>query len=51
MTALARPGATANDRPILSSERMLQSDYDGKMSVENKILLAVSLKGLGPKTN
>jgi hypothetical protein len=30
---------------------MLHYDYDRKGSAENKILLAVSLKGLGAKTN
>jgi hypothetical protein len=50
MTALARARAIVNDRPLLSSERMLHKDYDRKGSVENKIL-AVSLKGLGAKTN
>jgi hypothetical protein len=43
-------GAIINDRPILSSDRMLHKDYDSKCSVEN-ILLVVSLKGLVTKTN
>jgi hypothetical protein len=36
--------AIVNDRPILSSERMLLKDYDCKCSVEK--MLVVSLKGL-----
>jgi hypothetical protein len=44
------PTAIVNDRPILSSERMLYKDYDRRSSIEKKIL-AVSLKGLGAKTN
>jgi hypothetical protein len=44
------PAATVNDRPILSSDRMLHKDYDRKCSIEEK-KLAVSLKGLGAKTN
>jgi hypothetical protein len=36
MTALARPAAVANYRPILSSERMLQKDYEIKYSIEKK---------------
>jgi hypothetical protein len=42
MIALARPAATVNDRPIFSSERMLNKDYDSKCSVENKIAGRVS---------
>jgi hypothetical protein len=34
MTALARPAAIVNDRPILSSESMLHKDYDRKGSLE-----------------
>jgi hypothetical protein len=34
MTALARPTATVNDRPILPSERMFHEDYKSKCSVE-----------------
>jgi hypothetical protein len=45
------PVATVNDRLILSSERMLYKDYDRRCSLENKKILAVSLKGLGAKTN
>jgi hypothetical protein len=45
-----KPAAIANDRPILSSEKMLYKDCDRKCSYERK-LLAVSLKGLGAKTN
>jgi hypothetical protein len=44
------PATIVNDRPILSSERMLYKDYDSRCSVEKKNL-AVSLKGLGAKTN
>jgi hypothetical protein len=36
MSALARPAKIVNDRPILSSERMLHKDYDLKCSVEKK---------------
>jgi hypothetical protein len=50
MTALARPAASVNDRPILPSERMLHKDYNCKCSVERKILV-VGLKRLGTKTN
>jgi hypothetical protein len=45
------PAAIVNDRPILSSERMLYKDYDRRCSIEKKKYLAVSLKGLGAKTN
>jgi hypothetical protein len=44
------PAAIVNDSPILSSERMLYKDYDHRCSFEKNIL-AVSLKGLGAKTN
>jgi hypothetical protein len=44
------PAAIINDRPILSSERMLGKNYDRKYSVEKKIL-AVSFKEPGAKTN
>jgi hypothetical protein len=44
------PAATINDRPILSSERMIYKDYDGRCSIEINNL-AVSLKGFGVKTN
>jgi hypothetical protein len=30
------PAAIVNDRPIISSERMLHKDYDCKCSFENK---------------
>jgi hypothetical protein len=36
MTALARPAAIVNDRPILSSERNLHKEYNGKCSVGEK---------------
>jgi hypothetical protein len=39
-----------NDRPILSSERMLYKDYNRKCAIGKK-LLAVNLEGLGAKTN
>jgi hypothetical protein len=42
--------ATANDRSILSSERMLRKDYDRKCLVEKKLLVVI-LKGLVTKTN
>jgi hypothetical protein len=39
MTALASASSKiVNDRPILSSERMLHKDYDRKCSVEQKII-------------
>jgi hypothetical protein len=44
------PAAIVNDKPILSSERMLHEGYDRKGSVERK-LFDVFLKGLVPKTN
>jgi hypothetical protein len=44
MTALVKTAAVVNDRPILSSERMLHRDYNSK-------LLVVGLKGLVAKTN
>jgi hypothetical protein len=44
------PAAIENDRPILSSERMLYKDYDRRSSIEEKIL-AVRLKKLGAKVN
>jgi hypothetical protein len=44
------PAAIEDKRPILSSERMLFKDYDHRCSIEKKIL-AMSLKGLGAKTN
>jgi hypothetical protein len=31
-----QPAAIVNDRPILSSERMLYKDYDRKCSIEKK---------------
>jgi hypothetical protein len=39
------PGTVVNDRPVLSSERMLHKDYNRKCWV------GVSLKGLGAKRN
>jgi hypothetical protein len=44
------PAAIVNYRSILSSERMLYKHYDLRCSIEKKNL-AVSLKGLGAKTN
>jgi hypothetical protein len=44
------PAAIVNDRPILSSERMLYKDYDLRCSFEKKIM-AVSLKELVAKMN
>jgi hypothetical protein len=43
------PAAIVNDRPILSSERMLYKEYDRRCSLEKKTILAVILKGLGAK--
>jgi hypothetical protein len=40
------PAAIVNDRPILSSERILYKDYDCRCSFEKKILV-VGVKGLG----
>jgi hypothetical protein len=40
---------TAGDKPIFSTERMLQRTITA--SVQLKKILAVSLKGLGAKTN
>jgi hypothetical protein len=34
MTALARAAAIVNDRPIVSSERILHKDYDHKCILE-----------------
>jgi hypothetical protein len=45
------PAAIVNDRPILSSERVLYKDYDRRYPIEKKEMLAVSLKGLSAKTN
>jgi hypothetical protein len=50
MTALARPVPIVNERPFLSSERMLYEDYDRGCSIEKKIP-SMCLKGLGAKTN
>jgi hypothetical protein len=48
---LQGPAAIANDRPILSSEKILYKDYDLRCSTEKRYILAVSLKELGAKTN
>jgi hypothetical protein len=45
------PSIFIRDNPIFSSERKLYEDYDHKGSVEKKISLVISLKGLGAKTN
>jgi hypothetical protein len=45
------PAAIANDKTILSSERMLYKHYDRKCSTEEKKNVSVSLKGLIAKTN
>jgi hypothetical protein len=51
MTALARgTAAIVNDRPSLSSGRMLHKEYVRKCSVEKKMLV-VSLKKLVGKMN
>jgi hypothetical protein len=42
--------AIVNNKPILSSERMLHKDYGYKCSVGKKILV-VSLKGLVARMN
>jgi hypothetical protein len=44
------PAAIVNDRPTLSSERMLHKDYDRNYTVGGKVLV-VSLKELVAKTN
>jgi hypothetical protein len=44
------PAPIVNDRPVLSSERMLNKGYDRKFSVGKK-LLVVSFKGLVAKTS
>jgi hypothetical protein len=49
MTVLARTSSIINDRPILSSERMLNNAYNRKCPVKN--MLVVRLKGLVAKTN
>jgi hypothetical protein len=45
------PASVVNNRPILSSERMLHKEYDHKGSVETKKSLVMRLKGLGAKKN
>jgi hypothetical protein len=45
------PAAIVNDRSILSSEGMLYKDYGRRCSIDEETILAVSLKGLGAKTN
>jgi hypothetical protein len=50
MTALVRKAAIVNDRPNLSSERMLHKDYDRKCSVGKKNPV-VGLRGLVAKTD
>jgi hypothetical protein len=45
-----KPSMFIRDKPIFSSERILYKEYYRKCSVEKRIL-AVSLKGLGAKTN
>jgi hypothetical protein len=47
---LRGPATIVNDRPILSSERMLHKDYDHKCSVGKKKMTG-HLKGLVTKTN
>jgi hypothetical protein len=36
MNALARASSNVNDKPILSSARMLHKDYDSRCSIEKK---------------
>jgi hypothetical protein len=43
------PAAIVNERPILSTERMLHKDDNHKSTVEK--ILAVGLKGLVAKKN
>jgi hypothetical protein len=45
------PAATVNDKPILSSERMLHKDYEIKCSVGKQNYCVVSVKELVAKTN
>jgi hypothetical protein len=45
-----RPCIFIEDKPVLSSERMLHKDYNRRGSVEKKYLV-VRLKGLDAKTN
>jgi hypothetical protein len=53
MTVMARASSNYKRQTIPSSEGMLHKDYDRKGLVEKqkKKLMAVSLKGLGSKTN
>jgi hypothetical protein len=44
------PAAIVHDKSTLLSEGMLPKDYDRRCSIEKNIL-AMSLKGLGTKTN
>jgi hypothetical protein len=49
---LTRRSIFIRDKPILSSERMLNKDYDPKGSVaKKKKTLVMSPKGLGAKKN
>jgi hypothetical protein len=43
--------AIVNDRPILSSKRMLHKNYNRKCSVGKKNYWSLSVKGLVAKTN
>jgi hypothetical protein len=45
MTALARPAAIVNDRPILSSEKMLHKDYISECSVGKYKITAREFQG------
>jgi hypothetical protein len=45
MTALARPATIVNDRPILSSERMIHKDYNRKCSVGGEIITGRGSQG------
>jgi hypothetical protein len=42
------PAAIVNDRPILSSERLLYTDYDSRCSIEKKFWSSV-LRGSAPR--
>jgi hypothetical protein len=46
-----RPAAIVKDRPILSSERTLYIRTEHRSSIEEKKMLAESVKALDAKTN
>jgi hypothetical protein len=47
--AWQRPSLFIRDKPILSSEKMLHTDYDSKGSVANENLWSWYLRGLAPR--